>query len=41
VAGLLGVTGVGLMAFVVVLEFMPETNPARPGPLGGPTSDQE
>jgi MFS family permease len=41
VAGLLGVTGVGLMAVVVVLEFMPETNPAPPGPLGVSSSDQE
>jgi MFS family permease len=41
VAGLLGVTGVGLMAVVVVLEFMPETKPALPGPFGVPSSDQE
>jgi MFS family permease len=40
-AGLLGVTGVGLMAVVVVLEFMPETKPALPRPPGVPTSDQE
>jgi sugar phosphate permease len=40
-AGLLGVTAVGLMAVVVVLEFMPETKPALPRPLGAPTSDQE
>jgi hypothetical protein len=33
VAGLLGVTGVGFLAVVLVLEFMPETNPALPAPL--------
>jgi hypothetical protein len=41
VAGLLGVTGVGFLAVVLVLEFMPETNPALPAPLGVPSSDQE
>jgi MFS family permease len=40
-AGLLGATGVGLMAVVVVWEFMPETKPALPRPLGVPSSDQE
>jgi MFS family permease len=40
-AGLLGATAVGLMAVVVVWEFMPETKPALPRPLGVPTSDQE
>jgi MFS family permease len=40
-AGLLGVTAVGVVAVVVVLEFMPETKPARPRPLGVPASDQE
>jgi sugar phosphate permease len=40
-AGLLGVTAVGLMAVVVVLEFMPETKPALPRPLGVSGSDQE
>jgi sugar phosphate permease len=41
VASLLGVTGAGLLAIVVVFEFMPETNPAVRGPLGVPSSDQE
>lgn len=41
VVGLLGVTGVGLMAVAVVLEFMPETNPAVAGPSGVANSDQE
>jgi MFS family permease len=40
-AGLLGVTAVGLMAVVVVLEFMPETKPAVARPSGLPTSNQE
>ena len=40
-AGLLGVTAVGLMAVVVVLELMPETKPAVPRPSGVPTSNQE
>jgi sugar phosphate permease len=41
-AGLLNVTGVGLMAVVVVLMFMSETKPpALPGSPGVPTSDQE
>jgi MFS family permease len=40
VAGLLGVTGVGLLAVIVVLEFMPETKPDLPGPLGVPSSDE-
>jgi MFS family permease len=34
-AGLLSVTGVGFMAVVIILVFMPETKPpARPQPLG-------
>jgi MFS family permease len=34
-AGLLSVTGVGFMAVVIILVFMPETKPpARPPPLG-------
>jgi MFS family permease len=41
VAGLLGVTGAGLLAIVVVLAFMPETNPAVHGSLGGSSSDQK
>jgi len=41
-AGLLSVTGVGLMAVAIVLIFMPETKPAAlPRPLGVPASDQE
>jgi MFS family permease len=41
-AGLLSVTGVGLMAVAIVLVFMPETKPQAPSrPLGVPTSDQE
>jgi MFS family permease len=41
-AGLLNVTGVGLMAVVIVLMFMPETKPpARPRPFGPLASDQE
>jgi MFS family permease len=41
-AGLLSVTGVGLMAVAIVLVFMPETKPQVPSlPLGVPTSDQE
>jgi sugar phosphate permease len=40
-AGLLDVTAVGLIAVVVVWEFMPETKPALPRPLGVPTSNQE
>jgi MFS family permease len=41
-AGLLSVTGVGLMAVAIVLIFMPETKPAAlPQPLGVPASDQE
>lgn len=40
--GLLGVTGVGLMAVAIVLVFMPETKPQVPSrPLGVPSSDQE
>ena len=40
-AGLLSVTVVGLMAVVVVWEFMPETKPpALSRPLGADTSDQ-
>jgi MFS family permease len=40
--GLLSVTVVGLMAVVVVWEFMPETKPPAPSrPLGVPASDQE
>jgi sugar phosphate permease len=41
-AGLLSVTGVGLMAVAVVLVFMPETKPQVPSrPLGALTSDQD
>jgi MFS family permease len=41
-AGLLSVTGVGLMAVATVLVFMPETKPPVPSrPLGVPASDQE
>jgi MFS family permease len=41
-AGLLSATGMGLMAVVIVLAFMPETKPsALPRPLDVPTSDQE
>src|SRR5215831_9723735 len=41
-AGLLSVTVVGLMAVVVVWEFMPETKPpALSRPLGADASDQE
>jgi MFS family permease len=41
-AGLLSVTGVGLMAVAIVLVFMPETKPQVPSrPLGVPTSDQK
>lgn len=41
-AGLLSVTGVGLMAVAIVLMFMPETKPAAlPRPIGVPASDQE
>jgi MFS family permease len=41
-AGLLSVTGVGLMAVAIVLVFMPETKPPAPSRrLGVPTSDQE
>jgi MFS family permease len=41
-AGLLGVTGVGLMAVVIVWVFLPETKPsAPPRQPGVPTSDQE
>ncbi len=41
-AGLLSVTGVGLMAVAIALVFMPETKPQVPSrPLGVPTSDQE
>jgi len=42
-AGLLSVTGVGLMAFAIVLVFMPETKPPTPPSrqAGVPTSDQE
>ena len=41
-AGLLGVTGVGLMAVIVVLVFVPETKPrAVPQRSGVPTSDRE
>jgi hypothetical protein len=36
IAGLLGVTAVGLLAVVIVLAFMPETKPAT-GP-GGPNA---
>jgi MFS family permease len=39
-AGLLSVTGVGLMAVAIALVFMPETKPL-PRRLGVPTSDQE
>jgi MFS family permease len=40
--GLLGVTGVGLMAVAIVLVFMPETKPQVPSrPLRVPSSDQE
>jgi hypothetical protein len=39
---LLSATGMGLMAVVIVLAFMPETKPsALPRPLDVPTSDQE
>lgn len=41
VAGLLGVTGLGIVAFVVAFEFMPETNPALQGPVDDRNSDQE
>ncbi len=41
-AGLLSVTGVGLMAVAIALIFMPETKPQAPSrPFGVPTSDQE
>ena len=41
-AGLLSATGMGLMAVVIVLAFMPETKPSTlPRPLDVPTSDQE
>jgi len=41
-AGLLSATGMGLMAVVIVLAFMPETKPsALPRLLDVPTSDQE
>ena len=41
-AGLLSVTGVGLMAVAIVLAFMPETKPQVPSrTLGAPTSDQK
>jgi MFS family permease len=41
-AGLLSVTGMGLLAVAIVLVFMPETKPQVPSrPLGVPTSDQE
>jgi MFS family permease len=41
-AGLLSVTGVGLMAVAIVLVFMPETKPQVPSrPLGALTSDQD
>jgi MFS family permease len=41
-AGLLSVTAVGLLAVVIVWEFMPETKPpALSRPLGIPASDQE
>jgi MFS family permease len=41
-AGMLSVTGVGLMAVTIVLIFMPETKPAAPSrQLGIPISDEE
>jgi len=41
-AGLLSATGMGLMAVVIVLAFMPETKPsALPRLLDVPISDQE
>jgi MFS family permease len=41
-AGMLSVTGVGLMAVAIVLIFMPETKPAAPSrPIGIPISDEE
>lgn len=38
VAGLVGVTAVGLTALVVALEFMPETKPPRPAKLAAMNS---
>jgi MFS family permease len=40
-AGLLSVTAVGLMAVIIVWEFMPETKPSAPSPpLGVPAPDR-